>query len=213
MKLREQSSTSYPIMLFMADVLDHVSGKTGLAPTVTLSKNGAAFGAAAGAVSEVANGWYALAGNATDRDTVGELVVHATATGADPTDDRLVIVPWDPFDAANLGLTNLDAAVTTRVASADYTAARAAKLDNVDAAVSTRLASTDITLTGGKVTPINVDGMTFESAMELILAVLAGVASPSGSTVQFKKRDGATSKITITYGDVDGQRTGSVIDA
>lgn len=62
-----------------------------------------------------------------------------------------------------------------------------------------------------KVTPINVDGITFASAMETILAVLTGVATPSGSTVAFKKRDGTTTKITITYGDDDGERTASTI--
>jgi hypothetical protein len=58
---------------------------------------------------------------------------------------------------------------------------------------------------------INVNGVTFADYMESILAVLFGVATPSGSTVAFKKRDGTTTKVTITYGASDGQRTGSVI--
>lgn len=62
----------------------------------------------------------------------------------------------------------------------------------------------------GKVTPIDVDGITFASAMEAVLAVLTGVAVPSGSTVVFKKRDGTTTKVTITYGTTDGERTASV---
>jgi hypothetical protein len=62
-----------------------------------------------------------------------------------------------------------------------------------------------------KVTLIDVDGLTHASAMEFLLAVLGGVAVPSGSTVAFKKRDGTTTKITITYGAADGERTGSVI--
>ena len=82
---------------------DHISGATGLTPTVTLSKNGGAFAAAAGAVTEVGNGWYSLAGNATDRNTLGELLLHASASGADPTECLTVIVPWDPFDS-NLAL-------------------------------------------------------------------------------------------------------------
>lgn len=96
-KLRQQSSTSYPMPFIMVDSTDHVSGKTGLSPTVTLSKNGAAFAAASGAVAEVGNGLYTLAGNAADRDTIGELFLHATATGADPVDDRYQIVQYDPF--------------------------------------------------------------------------------------------------------------------
>jgi len=64
---------------------------------------------------------------------------------------------------------------------------------------------------GGKVTPIDIDTLTFASAMEAILAVSANKAAPSGSDVAFKKRDGATTKVTITYGGSAGERTGSVI--
>lgn len=120
MKLRKQSSTSYPITFLMVDSADHLAGKTGLSPTVTISKNGGAFGAPAGAVSEIGSGWYALAGNATDRGTLGDLLVHATATGADPVDDRYLIVPWDPFDAADLGLlvlSQLDVTAVSQVAA------------------------------------------------------------------------------------------------
>ena len=114
MKQRQQSSTSYPVTFLMVDSSDHITGKTGLTPTVTVSKNGSAFGSPSGAVSEIGSGWYALAGNATDRATLGDLLIHATATGADPVDDRYCIVPWDPFNATSLGLSNLDAAVSTR---------------------------------------------------------------------------------------------------
>ena len=65
----------------MVDDTDHISGKTGLTPTVTLSKNGGGFNAASGAVTELGGGLYALAGNATDRNTLGELWIHAEATG------------------------------------------------------------------------------------------------------------------------------------
>ncbi len=91
----------------MVDSADHIAGKTGLSPTVTISKNGGSFGSPSGSITEIANGWYSLAGNATDRNTVGEFVIHATGSGADPTDDRYTIVPWDPFDIVRLGLTGL----------------------------------------------------------------------------------------------------------
>jgi hypothetical protein len=110
MKDRKQSSTSYPITFLLVSSSDHISPVTGASPTVTISKNGAAFAAPSGAVTEIGNGWYQLAGNSTDRNTLGVLLVHATATGADPCDDRYNIVPWDPFDA-NLALANLNAPV------------------------------------------------------------------------------------------------------
>jgi hypothetical protein len=96
MRRREQNSTDHPIMFFMADSADHLTGKTGLTPIVTLSKNGGSFGAAVGTVAEVGNGWYKLAGNATDRNTLGTLVLHAESAGADTFDMDIEILASDP---------------------------------------------------------------------------------------------------------------------
>src|SRR4029077_7401453 len=84
--LIKQSTSVKVVPFFLVDSGDHISPKTGLTPTVTISKNGAAFGAPAGAVTEIGNGWYKIAANATDSNTLGSLLVHATATGADPFD-------------------------------------------------------------------------------------------------------------------------------
>jgi hypothetical protein len=94
---RKQSTTTYPVQFLMVDSTDHVTAETGLSPTVTISKNGAAYGAASGAVTEVGNGVYAYAGNALDRDTLGELMIHAEATGADKVDMKVLITSYDPF--------------------------------------------------------------------------------------------------------------------
>jgi len=57
----------------------------------------------------------------------------------------------------------------------------------------------------------DVDGVAFSAFMEAILAVLFGEAVPVGSTVEFKKRDGTTTRVTITYGAAPGERTASVL--
>lgn len=104
MRQRAQSSTSYPLQFLLVLSSDHITGATGKTPTITISKNGGAFGAAAGAVTEIANGVYSLAGNATDRNTLGELWAHITATGCDTVDMLLCeVVTVDVF-AANQGL-------------------------------------------------------------------------------------------------------------
>ena len=95
----KQSQTDQHLFFLMVDSTDHVTGKTGLSPTVTLSKNGAAFGSPSGAVTEIASGWYKVAGNATDSATLGPLMLHATGTGADPTDDMFQVVAYDPVNA------------------------------------------------------------------------------------------------------------------
>ncbi len=115
---RQQNSTAHPIPFLMILSSDHLSPATGLVAgtslTVVISKDGGAFATPAGAVTEIGNGWYSLAGNATDRGTLGAFIVHATGTGCDPSDARGTIVGYDPFNGSNLGLTNLDAAVSTR---------------------------------------------------------------------------------------------------
>ncbi len=80
----------------MASAWDHRTGATGLTPTVLISKNGSAFESPAGAVSEIGNGWYKVVGNADDTDTLGPLVLHATAPGADPCREVYDVVAVDP---------------------------------------------------------------------------------------------------------------------
>lgn len=109
----QQSTTAYALVFFMADSADHITGKTGLTPTVTISKNGAAFGAVSGAVSEISSGWYKVAGNATDSNTLGSLALHATGTGADPCDMLFEVVK---FDLAN-GRTGMDFSNFTSLAA------------------------------------------------------------------------------------------------
>jgi len=95
----QKDTATRPLLFMMVDDTDHIAGKTGLTPSVTISKNGATFAAPAGAISEVGNGWYQVAANATDSNTLGVLVLHATATTADPTDVQYEIVGYDPTEA------------------------------------------------------------------------------------------------------------------
>jgi hypothetical protein len=111
MDLIQQSTTAIPLMFLMVDSGDHVTPKTGLTPTVTISKNGGSFASPAGTVSEVGSGWYKVAGNATDTATLGTLTLHATGSGADPCDEKYMVVAFDPLNAVRLGLTALPNAV------------------------------------------------------------------------------------------------------
>lgn len=96
---------------------------SGLTVSATVSKNGAAFGAGGGTVAEVGNGVYSYTPSAGDTTGVtGSFLVRATATGADPTIKEVNVVAFDPDDAAALGLSRLDAAVSTRLATSGYTA-------------------------------------------------------------------------------------------
>lgn len=91
-----QSSTTRPITFALVLAADHTTPATGKTPTVLLSKNGAAFGAAAGAVTEIGNGLYSVAGNATDSNTLGPLWIYVTASGCDAVLDIFEVVTHNP---------------------------------------------------------------------------------------------------------------------
>lgn len=88
-------NNTYENLVFGPIILtaDHITGATGKTLTVTISKNGGAFAAPVGAVTEVGNGMYMIAANAIDANTVGLLSIHATATACDPYDDKYDVLP------------------------------------------------------------------------------------------------------------------------
>ncbi len=96
-------------MVFMTDSADHISGKAGLTLTITASKNGAAFASISPTVTERGNGWYLLDLTTAHTDTIGDLAIRATATGADPTDLVAQVRAAEAIIA-----TNLDATVSSR---------------------------------------------------------------------------------------------------
>jgi hypothetical protein len=106
----KQSSTEQPLVFLMVESADHITPLTGASPTVTISKNGGSFGSPSGSVSEIANGWYQVAGNSTDTGTLGPLILHATATSGDPTDVVYDVVKYDMQDGVRLGLTAVPSA-------------------------------------------------------------------------------------------------------
>ena len=92
-----KQNTDVNVKLFLIDESDHVSGKTGLTLAVELCKdNESSFSTitTAASATEIANGWYninlTIANNHTN--TLGDLIVRATATGADATGRLLNIV-------------------------------------------------------------------------------------------------------------------------
>lgn len=170
----QQSSAAYPLVFLLVSSTDHISPVTGATPTVTISKAGGAFAAPAGAVSEIGDGWYKVAGNATDTGTLGPLILHATATGADPTDMLFPVVAYDPQSATNLGLTNLDAAVSTRSTYAGGAVA------SVTAAVNINLSQP---LNAARnVGAVADTSLTLNDGFHCAIAAAAGKESVSGTT-------------------------------
>lgn len=98
--LIKQSATAYPLTFLLLDAVTGAAA-TGKTATVTISKAGGSFGAVAGAVTEIGNGMYKVAGNATDTNTLGPLELYATATGCADAHKSFEVVAFDP-QVANL---------------------------------------------------------------------------------------------------------------
>lgn len=201
-KLRKQSDTTYPLFFLMVDSTDHVTGKTGLSPTVTISKNGGSFASPAGAVSEIGNGLYKVAGNATDSNTLGELWIHATGTAADPSDTAYTIVTYDPISGpVPSNMTQIDGNATNG--------------NNA----TLKLKSLDIRSNDVSVSAIEVRGATGGAGISggKAVNIIGGSAgtggSPGGDAIYLKGGSGASVRgagikiVTPTGG------TGIVIDA
>lgn len=86
-------------------LLATVGNVTSYADTTNTTPSGSPL-----AAGTTAGGWFAIAANATDRNTLGSLIIHASGSGADPTDAQYTIVGYDPFNSANLALTALPSA-------------------------------------------------------------------------------------------------------
>jgi hypothetical protein len=101
MRVLKQNTTP-KVTFLMVDSADSKTGKTGLSPIVYLSKDGANGLAVTNAVSNVDatnnKGWYKVTLTTTETDTIGDLILSATASGADPTDRLFVVETADLSD-------------------------------------------------------------------------------------------------------------------
>lgn len=119
MTRRLAQSTAYTVVFKVFLSSDHVSVATGKTVAITLSKAGGAFGnpnVGALNATEISGGWYKAALDTTDTGTLGDLVLVGTATSCDTADIGMQVV-----SATTNGATNLDAAITSRLASGNVT--------------------------------------------------------------------------------------------
>lgn len=158
---------------------------------IRISKAGAAEADSAGTATHIGTGLFSYAFTAGEVDTLGEVSLRLAKTGL-YNDVRVVnVVAFDPYDTAGLGLTNLDATVSTRLASASY-AAPSALLTEASGVES---------------------GLTLQGALRLILAAVAGRRSGVNTGVELMRDYGnAKSRITMTF-DSSGNTTAVTYDA
>lgn len=128
-------------------------------------------------------------------------------------------------DAANIsGFVSLDGAAEAPATNA------ASELDAVNAPgvyllqLSQAESNADLIIASATSTTANVqmkpfiahtiqwlyDGLTFDVILDTLMAVLANVATKSGSVVTFMNRDGTTTQLAVTH-DTTGARTVSTV--
>jgi hypothetical protein len=148
-----KQSTARNVMVFLTDSTDHVTGLAGATLTITLSKNGAAFASITPTVTDRTNGWYSVALTTAHTDTLGDLVLRATATGADPIDLREQVFAGLPGESVTVSSIGTDVITSTALAASAVTeiatgvrSELATELARIDVATSTRLATSGYTV-------------------------------------------------------------------
>ena len=117
---------------------------TGAAPSVTISKDGAAFTAATNTPAEIGNGYYYVDLTTAETTVTNNVIVRATATGAQPT-----AAVWEPEQAMPTAADNATAVwgAASKIVTIDSTQAAtlatAATLTTVGDNVAAVKAKTD----------------------------------------------------------------------
>ncbi len=217
----KQSTTAYPLVFFMTDSADHLAGKAGLTCTVKISKAGATGVSPSGSVTQIDStnlpGWYQVAGNETDTDTLGPLILHATASGADATDMIYEVVAFDPQDSVRLGLTGLanaapgaagglfiagtNAATTVTTSfTTTFTGNLTGSIGSLGATAKTDASTAVLTTQMTEAYAADDTAPTLAQAMFLTMQSV-GEVSISGTTLTVKKLDGSTTAASYTLND------------
>lgn len=76
-------NTTSSINVFMRSSSDHASAAIGASLNLSISKAGSAFASVSRTINELGSGVYAITLTTSDTDTLGELMILATATGCD----------------------------------------------------------------------------------------------------------------------------------
>lgn len=151
-----------------------------------ISKAGGAEASSAGTATHIATGLFKYEATAGECDTLGELCLRVAKSGLYNDVRVKTVVPWDPFNASSLGLSNLDAAVSTR---------------------STLTAATLLDLADGIET-----GLTPRQALRLIASVIAGLTTGAGTNTEVFRASKSNSKPRATYTITGANRTAVTLD-
>lgn len=117
-QLSEATASLRRIFFHAVDATDGISAETGLTGTGRLSKAGAATAATTNSITEIDStnmpGRYYIELTATEVNTLGIVEFRFKTAACAEVVARALVVAFDPFSATDLGLSRLDAAVSSR---------------------------------------------------------------------------------------------------
>jgi hypothetical protein len=117
-KQSEATAARRRIPVLLVDATDGYTPKTGqTAPTVTISKNGATAVTGTGTWTEISNGQYYYEFASGEVDTLGWISVNVQKTACRQYNAVVQVMAYDYAAGTNLGLSNLDATITSRPAA------------------------------------------------------------------------------------------------
>ncbi len=160
------------------------------AADLRISKAGAAEANSAGTATHIANGLFKYEFTTGECDTFGPLSARVAKAGLYGDVFVTQVVAFDPYAATSLGLSNLDATISSRLSSSNY------------AAPTTLLTDADGVETG----------LTLRDALRIVLASAAGRRSGIGTGTELYRDFGNTkSRITMVF-DGNGNTTSVTYD-
>lgn len=171
-------------------------GKTGLTPDVDIYRNGSATPIATGTCTEWVDGSYYYDLSSGSVNAAGEYLGIATTSSS----DTILKVAYSAYTVDKAGTPYLDASVASRAAAATalstatWTSGRAAALDYLDVAVSSRLATAGYTApldAAGTRTAVGLASANLDTQLTAIddyldteiAAIYTRIGAPAGASI------------------------------
>jgi len=229
LKLSEATAARRRVYLHLVDATDGISPETGEATgQPQISTNGAAFTNTSATLTAVGNGLYYVELTAGELGTLGFIAIRYKSANTAEFQTICQVVAFDPFAASNLGLTNLDATVSSRAPEAGgNVAAIKTKTDQlvftnankVDASIQSAgdfaqaaadkvWASATRTLTAFSTSLALSVWDVLESA--IVTASSIGLKVKNNLDAAITSRHASGAAVASVTGNVDGNVTGSV---
>lgn len=172
-----------------ADSTAHTAALSGA--DLQISKAGGATANSAGTATHIGGGLYAYAFTATEVDTIGPVSIRISKAGVFGDCYVYQVVSFDPYNSASLGLSNVDVATSTRLATGTYAAPE-----------------TLLTYASGV-----ESGLTLQGALRLVLSGVAGRRLGLGTgTEAFRDYGNTKTRVSMSL-DTLGNTTSVTYDA